>query len=74
MLTSLFDSIFGCAHNRTTFPLTPSRNAKRSEGARRGTYIACLDCGKEFDYNWKDMRIGNPVEVPSIRAEQPAAH
>jgi hypothetical protein len=21
----------------------------------------CLDCGKEFDYDWQEMRIGQPV-------------
>jgi hypothetical protein len=73
MINSLLGSIFGCAHNRTTFPLTPSRKSKFPEGARRGTYIVCLDCGKEFDYNWKEMRIGSPVEMLSIHAEQPAA-
>jgi hypothetical protein len=66
-------SIFGCTHNRTTFPLTPSRKTKLPEGARRGTYIVCLDCGKEFDYSWKEMRIGSPVEMVPIRTEQPAA-
>jgi hypothetical protein len=28
-----------------------------AECARRGTYVVCLDCGQEFDYNWKDMKI-----------------
>jgi len=78
MLSSLIDSIFGCAHHRTTFPITPSRNTKRPEGARRGTYIVCLDCGKEFDYNWKEMRIGGPsmppVETLPIHAEHRPAH
>jgi len=75
MFHSLLSSIFGCAHNRTTFPLTPSRKAKLSEGTRKGTYIVCLDCGKEFDYNWKEMRIGNPVEqLPMTQAEQHVAH
>jgi hypothetical protein len=23
--------------------------------------VVCLDCGKEFDYDWKDMRVGNAV-------------
>jgi hypothetical protein len=23
--------------------------------------VVCLDCGKEFDYNWQEMRIGEPV-------------
>jgi len=74
MFNSLFDNIFGCSHNRTTFPLTPSRRSKLPEGARRGTYIVCLDCGKEFDYSWKEMRIGRPVEVVPVQTEQPAAH
>jgi len=24
----------------------------------------CLDCGKEFGYNWAEMRIGDPVAAP----------
>lgn len=28
----------------------------------RGTYIVCLDCGREFGYNWADMRVGEAVE------------
>jgi hypothetical protein len=74
MLNSLFESIFGCAHRRTTFPITPSRSSARSENARRGTYIVCLDCGKEFDYDWKEMHIGAQLEALPIRAQQHAAH
>jgi len=75
MLNSLFSSIFGCTHNRTTFPLTPSRRSKMADSSRNGTYIVCLDCGKEFDYNWKEMRIGSPVDKLTIHAEQhPATH
>ena len=32
----------------------------------RPTYVACLDCGKEFDYDWKQMRIGRPTEPVSV--------
>jgi len=28
---------------------------------RNATYVVCLDCGKEFDYDWQEMRIGQPV-------------
>lgn len=64
MLTSLLTFLFGCSHSRTTFPLTPSRRTQLSpETSRQGTYVVCLDCGKEFDYNWKDMRVGNAVAV-----------
>jgi hypothetical protein len=44
-----------------------------SDGAsRNGTYVVCLDCGKEFDYNWKEMRIGSPVDTLPIHTEQPS--
>jgi hypothetical protein len=60
MMNSLFDVIFGCSHKRTTFPITPARRSQVSaENARRGTYIVCLDCGREFDYDWKDMKISH---------------
>jgi hypothetical protein len=26
-----------------------------------GTYVACLDCGKEFAYDWRTMRVGHPI-------------
>jgi hypothetical protein len=66
MIKSLVKMILGCAHNKTTFPLTPLRNSKVSGEARRGTYIVCLDCGKEFAYDWKEMRIGKPTGELSV--------
>jgi hypothetical protein len=34
-----------------------------------------LDCGKEFGYNWTEMRIGDPVAVPvTAEAAFSAAH
>jgi hypothetical protein len=60
MLNSLIGFMFGCSHSKTTFPMTPSLKA-RLAGVRRGTYIVCLDCGKEFDYDWKEMRVGSAV-------------
>ena len=69
MITSLFNSIFGCAHKRTTFPLTPTKRSQlTSEGTRKGTYVVCLDCGREFDYNWKEMRVGDAVVQSGLHA------
>jgi hypothetical protein len=78
MIHSLLSMVLGCSHKRTTFPLTPSRNSELSAEARRGTYVVCLNCGKEFDYNWKEMRIGSPSgqlpDSPSaLRTEQTVA-
>lgn len=28
---------------------------------RHGTYVVCLDCGQELRYDWKEMRVGEPV-------------
>lgn len=63
MLQSILNSLFGCAHHRTTFPLTPSRRGSSfSPASRNGAYVVCLDCGKEFAYDWQEMRVGEPVE------------
>lgn len=62
MLQSIVNAFLGCAHRRTTFPLTPGRKQSVAQGAaRHGTYVVCLDCGKEFAYDWQEMRLGNAV-------------
>ena len=67
MFQSLIDTLFGCSHQRTTFPITPARrNAgpATSVTQRNGTYVTCLDCGKEFAYDWEEMRVG--VTLPNM--------
>jgi len=59
MLKLVFESLFGCSHRRMTFPITP----KRPSG-RPGAYVTCLDCGKEFAYNWSQMRLEQPLTRP----------
>jgi hypothetical protein len=76
MFQSLIDTLFGCSHQRTTFPLTPARrngSPALSGTQRNGTYVTCLDCGKEFAYDWKTMRVGGAyaVSTPNITG-QPA--
>jgi hypothetical protein len=73
MLSSVLDSLFGCSHRRTTFPITP-----KGPAARLGAYVTCLDCGKEFAYNWNEMRreekfaeVAAPVAA-STRIARPA--
>jgi hypothetical protein len=65
---SLFDFVFGCSHKRCSFPMT-TRGAKRRSpaAALTGTYVVCLDCGKEFPYDWTAMKIVR------IKDTQPAA-
>ena len=78
MLNKLVNILWGCSHSRTTFPLTPLRAAAVSQtsGQRHDTYVVCLDCGKEFGYDWAEMRIGEPVSsrVMNREAALSAAH
>ena len=57
MLTKLMDAMFGCRHARYSFPITPRAGSRGARGQRTGTYVACLDCGKEFRYDWQRMKI-----------------
>ncbi len=61
MLGSLLNTLFGCSHERTTFPMTPARKPAAAISQRHGTYVVCLNCGQEFRYNWDEMRVGEPV-------------
>ena len=56
---SLFDLVFGCGHKRYSFPITVRGKVRRSTAAASvtGTYIVCLDCGREFPYDWSQMKI-----------------
>jgi len=58
---SILDALFGCWHKRTSFPITSKPGQRRCEAASQtGTYVVCLDCGTEFAYDWKTMRILSP--------------
>ena len=54
---SLVDLFFGCWHKNYSFPIT-ARGSRRSKAASvTGTYVVCLDCGKEFPYDWHEMKV-----------------
>ena len=63
MLDSLLNILFGCAHRKTTFPLTPSRGSRALAGKRGGAYVVCLKCGCEFAYDWPEMRVGRALST-----------
>jgi hypothetical protein len=67
MLSKVLDGIFGCWHSRYSFPITIRAGSRRSGGAARtGTYVVCLDCGKELSYDWHAMKVVEP------RRQEPA--
>ena len=60
MIDSLINLIFRCSHRRLTSPVTPVSKDGKPHG---DTYVVCLDCGKQFGYNLKEMRIGKPLPI-----------
>jgi len=58
MFAKLMDAMFGCRHSRYSFPITVRAGSRRAATAgRTGTYVVCLDCGREFNYDWQEMRV-----------------
>ena len=58
MIDSVWNLLFRCPHKRVTRPITPVSKAGVPHG---DTYVVCLDCGKQFIYDLKKMRIDKPV-------------
>ena len=56
MIDSFLNLIFRCPHRRLTRPVTPVSKESHSE-----TYVVCLDCGKQFSYDVREMRIGKAL-------------
>ncbi len=62
MIKDMLDMFFGCSHKHYSFPITAKPGQRRSEAASvTGTYVVCLDCGKEFPYDWHEMKF---VSIP----------
>lgn len=71
MIAKMIDAVFGCRHSRYSFPVTIRGAARRPQAAAlTGTYVACLECGKEFPYDWHVMRV---ITSPAERREYVAA-
>jgi len=72
MIFNLFDMLFGCWHKNYSFPITAKGDLRKNGAARTtGTYVVCLDCGKEFAYDWQAMKVVDPVEeVDSLAAHE----
>jgi len=52
-----------CRHSNHTFPMTPKLGPREGQ-----TYVACLECGVELQYDWARMRIGKELKpTPSSR-------
>ncbi|HUQ49773.1 MAG TPA: hypothetical protein VM056_03580 [Terriglobales bacterium] len=53
-----------CGHRKTSQPFAAAAMTRSVAGSSWDKvmpsgkhYVVCLDCGKKFDYDWKEMRI-----------------
>jgi len=59
MIDSIVNLLFRCPHRRLTRPVAPVTKAGQPHSQ---SYVVCLDCGKQFEYDLKQMRIGKPID------------
>lgn len=67
MIDTVLNLLFNCPHRHLTRPFTPVNHA--------GTYVVCLDCAKQFAYDFETMHIGRPIgrshEASVLQAKLP---
>ena len=59
MIDSLLNLLFRCSHRRLTRPVAPVTKAGQP---RSESYVVCLDCGKQFQYDLNTMTMGKAIE------------
>lgn len=66
MIDSLLNLLVFCSHKQTSFPQKAVRDIYGRPLAIRSAeaHVTCLECGKEFPYNWERMRI-EPRTTPT---------
>jgi predicted protein tyrosine phosphatase len=75
MIAKFLDALFGCRHARYSFPVSVRRAMRRPQAAAlTGTYVVCLDCGKEFAYDWQEMKVISSPERHRERLAELAKH
>lgn len=69
---TLLDLLFGCHHKNYSFPMTNRRGQRSEAASMTGTYVVCLDCGREFGYDWREMKVveSNPRQFEPITASR----
>lgn len=59
VIDTLVNLLFRCSHRRLTRPVAPITKAGQPHSQ---SYVVCLDCGKQFEYDTQEMRIGKLIE------------
>ncbi len=61
MIDAIVNLVFGCWHRRLSRPMAePSQPGGRpSDG-----FVVCLDCGRRFAYDLREMKLGKRLADP----------
>jgi DNA-directed RNA polymerase subunit RPC12/RpoP len=58
MIDTVLNLLFRCSHRRLTRPVSPITKAGEAPSQ---SYVVCLDCGKQFAYDVREMRLGKEI-------------
>ena len=59
MIDTVLNLLLRCPHRHLTRPVAPITKAGEPHPQ---SYVVCLDCGKQFEYDVKEMRMGKPID------------
>jgi hypothetical protein len=59
MIDSVLNLLFRCSHRRLTRPMAPISKAGKPHSQ---AYVVCLDCGKQFEYDFRTMHLGKAID------------
>ncbi|MGB7760107.1 MAG: hypothetical protein WBL61_09770 [Bryobacteraceae bacterium] len=59
MIDTVLNLLFRCPHRRLTRPVSPITRVGQPQSQ---CYVVCLDCGKQFEYDLNEMRIGKAID------------
>jgi DNA-directed RNA polymerase subunit RPC12/RpoP len=59
VIDTLLNLLFRCSHRRLTRPVAPVTKVGQPHSQ---SYVVCLDCGKQFEYDLSEMRIGKVID------------
>ena len=59
MIDTVLNLLFRCGHRRLTRPVSPITKAGQPHSQ---CYVVCLDCGKQFENDLNEMRIGKAID------------
>jgi hypothetical protein len=63
MIDSVLNLLFRCRHKRLSRPVTPVGRAGHPGGE---SYVVCLECGKRFAYDTRQMKMGKRLPEEPI--------